>query len=87
MDRVLVVSVGIVIKVVSVAIVVDHKVSGRIVTRCVGIVIWSIVLVQLLIGLPVRKVLVIRGPRLCGVLVNVDSVICSVVWVVEITPL
>jgi len=87
MDRVLVVSVGIVIKVVSIAIVVDHKVSGRIVTRCVGIVIWSIVYVQRLIGLPVRRVLVIIGPRLCGVLVNVDSVICSVVWVIEITPL
>ena len=53
MDRVLVVAVGSVIKIVSVTIVVDHEVNGRIVTSCVVVVGWSIVNIQLGVGLSV----------------------------------
>ena len=53
MDRVLVVAVGSVIEIVSVTIVVDHEVNGRIVTSCVVVVGWSIVNIQLGVGLSV----------------------------------
>ena len=53
MDRVLVVAVGSVIEIVSVTIVVDHEVNGRIVTSCVVVVGWSVVNIQLGVGLSV----------------------------------